>query len=191
MRIGIDIDDVIADTVNAVVTFHNGAYGTCLKRGDFLSYKFWETWGGSKEETIQKMRIFNEEGYGSATPPIDGALCALSILKGRGHELFAITARPDSVAKLTEEWVNAHFPGIFCAIKFSNAYAGGDIKKKKSDICKNLCISMMIEDDIDYAIDCAESGISVILLDCPWNQGELPGNVQRVFSWDDVICIVS
>ncbi|HBI25727.1 MAG: hypothetical protein UT41_C0001G0067 [Candidatus Wolfebacteria bacterium GW2011_GWC2_39_22] len=191
MRIGIDIDDVLADTVNAVCAFHNETYGTCLKRDDFLSYKFWETWGGSKEEAIKKMQIFNEEGCGVTTCPIDGALRALTSLKNSGYELFAVTARPLHVMKQTEEWIGLYFPDIFSAIKFGNTYGNEGIKEKKSSICKSLNIGIIIEDDIDHAVDCAENGIKVILLDCPWNQGELSENVHRVFSWDEALRFIS
>lgn len=191
MRIGIDIDEVIADSLSAIIAFHNETYKTAFKRDDFLSYKFWETWGGSKEEAIQKMQIFNDKGHVLTTRPIEGAFTALTSLKEQGHELFAITARSHRLVKQTEEWVSLHFPNIFREIRFGNTWGMEGTTEKKSDICKHLSVSIMIEDDIDHAIDCARCGITVILLDCPWNQGLLPEHVHRVFSWNEAIQLIS
>ncbi|EKD23644.1 MAG: hypothetical protein ACD_81C00206G0002 [uncultured bacterium] len=190
MRIGIDIDDVLADTVNAVCTFHNETYGTSLKRDDFLSRQLWKVLGESKEDASQKMQLFSKTGHALSRSVIDGAFFALSAFKKSGHELFGVTARPHYMVDQTEVWVATYFPNIFSEILFCDTGKEGVIKEKKSDICKRLGIGMMIEDDIDHALDCAENGIEVILLDCPWNQGELPENVHRVSSWTEALRLV-
>ena len=45
MKIGIDFDEVIADSVSLIVRMHNERYGTNLKKSDITSYKFEEVWG--------------------------------------------------------------------------------------------------------------------------------------------------
>ena len=55
MKIGIDLDQVLADLLPALIEFHNFTYGTVLTEKQFNSDKFWEVWGGTREEAIKKV----------------------------------------------------------------------------------------------------------------------------------------
>lgn len=191
MRIGVDVDEIIADTLNALIRFHNEAYGTNLKKSDFFSYECHEVWGGTNEEAIAKWFEFFETEYFVAIEPLAGALPGLMALKEHGHELFAITARQHFIADRTKNWINTHFPDIFSGISFGNRCGIEGVRKTKSAMCAELGITVLIEDDLHHAMDCSQHGIEVLLFDYPWNQRELPAHTYRVFSWDDVIRIVS
>lgn len=191
MRIGVDVDEVIAETLNGVIAFHNERYGTNFKKADFFSYDCHEVWGGTHEEAVAKWFEFFETDHFAQISPIAGALPALTILKERGHELFAITARQHFIAKRTEDWINHYFPNIFSGVYFGNRCGLEGVKKKKSEMCAELGITILIEDDLHHAADCSSCGIEVLLLDYPWNQKELPEHVYRVFSWEDILRMVS
>lgn len=191
MRIGIDIDEVIADTLTGIIAFYNGTYGTSLQRSDFSTYDFEEIWGLPEDEMIGRWYEFFETDHFASVEPVAGALSALKVLKENGHELFIVTARPHIVSKKTEDWVDMHYPDLFSGIYFSNRHGLEGVRRKKSELCAELNIAVLVEDDMHHANDCAASGIDVLLLDHPWNQGELPERIHRVFSWDDVIRMVS
>ena len=55
MNIGVDLDEVLGDFLSSLIQYHNTNYNSVLSREDFHSYKFWEVWGGTKEEAIQKL----------------------------------------------------------------------------------------------------------------------------------------
>jgi hypothetical protein len=57
MKIGFDYDDVLVEYIPAVIKFHNNTYKTALKIDDFHSYKFWEVWGGTRQQAIEKIHI--------------------------------------------------------------------------------------------------------------------------------------
>ena len=57
----------------------------------------------------------------------------------------------------------------------------------KSDVCKELGVEVMIEDSLSQAKEIAPCVRKIFLLDCPWNQGDLPMNVARVYSWDEIV----
>ena len=158
MRIGIDIDEILAASLDAMLDFHNGTYGTKLKQGDIFSYKLWEVWGGSEEEAAQKWHDFYETDHFAGVCPIAGAFAAMTVLKERGHELFAITARPHHIAKKTEDWLDEHFPAVFSGVRFANTYGLNGSKHKKSDLCIELGIATLVEDDPRHATDCASRG---------------------------------
>jgi uncharacterized HAD superfamily protein len=187
MSIGIDLDEVIADTISGILLFHNEKYGTRFTKRDFLSYRFWEIWGGTREEAIKKMYDFFETDRFADVVPIPGSLEAIAALKKEGHKIFLITGRQNHIIEKTEQWIKKYFPDVFDGLYFANSYNLTSKGRKKSEICAELGIKIMIEDDIDHAMDCAGKGILVLLFDQPWNQRELPPNVERVFSWEDIL----
>ena len=62
MRIGLDLDEVLSRFVLGLVEYYNSTYKTSLKLEDFHSYKFWEVWGGTKEDTIKKISQVQNQG---------------------------------------------------------------------------------------------------------------------------------
>ena len=60
MRIGIDMDEVIADWVNAVLKFYHTKTGKKHDKEEFKEYKLWPVWGISKEEAIKIVDEFHE-----------------------------------------------------------------------------------------------------------------------------------
>ena len=46
----------------------------------------------------------------------------------------------------------------------------------------------MIEDNADYALDCAKKGIKTFLLDKPWNHDYVKHkNIRKVSDWNELI----
>lgn len=191
MNIGVDLDEVVGDTMSAVIAFHNEKYGTTLKKKDFLSYRFWEIWGGTREDAIRKMYDFFETDHFKNINPAVGSLLALELLKKSGHKIFLITGRQTHIIKKTEEWIEKNFPEIFDELHFANSYSLTDAPRKKSDLCKSLGITLLIEDDMDHVRECSKAGLTTLLFNQPWNQGDLPRNVKRVFSWDEIVKEIS
>ncbi len=95
MRIGIDFDEIITDSLSVIIELHNAKYGTKLKKEDFHSYRFWEIWGGTKEEAVRKVHEFMETDRFAHMSPVAGSLKVLRALKESGHELYIITGRPN------------------------------------------------------------------------------------------------
>lgn len=190
MKIGIDFDDVVADSMAAIIKFHNERYGTTLTMSGAISFKFEEVWGGTMEEAVKKVDSFFDEDQVVHLHPKEGALKAINDLKKRGHELWIVTGRKTRDVEQTERWLAHHLPGIFSGVHYANFFEIGDAAKpiKKSDICKKLGITLMVDDNLPTVIDCAGVGIQSLLLDRPWNQSNepLPSGVTRVFSWDEI-----
>ncbi len=192
MKIGIDIDDVIADFVPTLARFHNETFGGNLSKNDFTSYDFWKVWGGSKEEAVRKVDMFFEDqSHCNKILPVIKSVTSLNKLKEGGVELFAITGRRDNMIEQTKEWIEKHFPGLFLDIYFTNSYSLNGKSEKKSKICKELGITVMVEDHTKHAVDCAENAIQVLLFDCPWNKhSNVLKNIRRVSSWDEIIQVL-
>ena len=184
MRIGIDIDEVIADTLSVVLKNHNAEFGTAFSRNDFYSYRFWETWGGTREEAIKEIYSF-WSNHIQNVPLMRGALENIYELKRAGHTLYVVTGRQDEFIEETKTWIQKHFPGIFEDIFFTNAYGLNKQSRSKAKICKELGIDVLIEDDLDHINDCIQQGVRVVLFDSPWNKSASP-DVTRVHSWKEI-----
>ncbi|MBI2667033.1 hypothetical protein HYX13_05460 [Candidatus Woesearchaeota archaeon] len=189
MNIGVDVDEVLADFVPALIAFHNTAYQTSFTREQFSSYRFWEVWGGTREQAIEKVYLFYQTSYFQQIVPVKGSQRELEKLKSFGPEnsFYIITSRQKDISEATNSWVKQHFPNIFSEIFFTNHYSRSGKVKTKKEICEILEIDLLVEDSLDYALECSAPSRRILLLDCPWNQkNPMPPEIQRVFSWSEI-----
>ncbi|KAG0307338.1 hypothetical protein BGZ98_000513 [Dissophora globulifera] len=197
--IAVDLDEVLARTSLAIAEFHNDTYGTSLTMEDFVSYDYTKIWGGTREESIVKWRLFFDSPYFLKVEPVEGSLETLKLLKSRRYSLVIVTARQQFVADLTKKFVDRHFPGIFESIYFANHYLTEQekmtfVSKPKSVICRDVHAELLIDDSLENAAEVARAGIPVLLFDLQgaykWNKLEdgqqLPEKVTRVQSWKEV-----
>ncbi|KAF9173096.1 hypothetical protein BGX21_002975 [Mortierella sp. AD011] len=197
--IAVDLDEVLARTSLAIADFHNDTYGTSLTMDDFISYDYTKIWGGTREESIAKWRLFFDSPYFLKVEPVEGSLETLKLLKSRRYSLVIVTARQQFVADLTKKFVDRHFPGIFESIYFANHYLTEQerltfVSKPKSVICRDVHAQLLIDDSLENAIEVAKAGIPVLLFDLhgsyKWNKlndgDKLPDKITRVKSWKEI-----
>lgn len=188
MYIGIDLDEVLADFMSALIDFHNCTYGTSFTKNDFHSCEFHEVWGGTQEEAIQKVYDFHKTAYSENMQPVAGSVEGVENLKRDGHTLSVITSRQYDFVDLTKNWLQKYFPDKFSNIHFTNSHSQNGVAIKKSEICSRLNVGILIDDRADNANECAMSGTKVFLLDYPWNRNaNLLPTVTRVKSWQEII----
>ncbi len=199
MIIGVDLDDVLGDFVGGLCQYHNREYGTSFKKDDFHSFKFWEVWGGNKKQAVDKVSDFYETPEFKNLEPMEGAQEAVDYLS-QDHELRVVTSRPPFIEKdgepifleeKTKKWLDENFPNKFSEIYFANNdYIEGSKKtKEKLEYCLDSDIDILVEDALQHMEKYCQNKITkVFLSDSPWNQGkELPENVERVYSWDEIV----
>jgi uncharacterized HAD superfamily protein len=185
MKIGIDIDEVIVEFLEGYIQHYNSKNSSSFALKDFHSYQFWEVLPISKEEAI---RIAEEFFESELFDNISFVKNAKENLKGliKKNNIFFITARPTSWRNKTQKFFENHLPNEKYELIFSSDFHSGS-GSKKSDVCLSFEIPIIIEDNKHYALDCAEKGIKVLLLDKPWNKGITHKNIIRVFSWGEII----
>lgn len=187
MRIAIDVDDVLANFLPTLVKFHNKTYNTAFTKEHFKSFHLWETWGGTREEAMDKVFHFYETPEFENISVVEGAKEAVKLLK-QNHELMVVTARPEELRSKTEAWINIHFPGLFSDIHIANRFSKSGPQTTKAILCETHGAEMLIDDSIDYALECVAPHRRILLFDNPWNQRpELPEGVNRVRSWEEIL----
>ena len=186
MIIGFDLDDILLNFQDTLRGYHNIQYGTNLKREDDKVWNLWERWGCTPEDSKQRVFDFYEHEMHLNALPMPGSVEGINILK-KNHQLFVITARPESIKGKTLKWLDKYFPQVFQQGVFTNLFYGDGNKRKKSEVCKELGIEIFVEDAMHNAEDLAEAGIPILLLDAPWNQSEVKPPITRVYSWDEIM----
>jgi len=165
--IAIDIDEVLARSVEMLIDWHNSTYSTSLEQSDFTSYQYWEVWGGSPEECVTKVREFYSSAHYDRIRPVEGAREALEALLPL-YRFVVVTSRQHVIADRTREWLDNFFPGIFSDVYFGNHFAGpGESQKSRSkqDMCKESGALLLVDDSLSYCSGCAAAGLRAVLFD--------------------------
>jgi 5'(3')-deoxyribonucleotidase len=122
--IAVDLDEVLGEFIPPLLLFHNETYGTGLTKGDFHSYRFSEVWGGTDQETQEKIMAFFSSSHFRDIPVIPKAREVLERLKD-SFEFTVVTSRQHAIESQTRQWLNKHFPGIFSGVYFGQAQERG------------------------------------------------------------------
>ncbi len=98
------------------------------------------------------------------------------------HKINFVTAREEKMRDVSLEWLSRHQMPMDSIHLLGCPNKVGKATELESDI--------FIEDSYDNAIQLAESGFDVLLLDCNYNKGGIPSNVMRVNSWFQIANII-
>lgn len=187
MAWGIDLDNVLGDTLGSFADFHNAVYGTSFKREDFREKTLAQAIGCTLEESRKRMKAFEDSSHANNIQPMPGSQKGVLQL-AKKSELVVVTARPISIEERTVQWVKRHFPDCFSSVYLADRENPDRITVKKADTCRSLGVELLVEDWLDTAVECAAKGIKVLLYDSLWNQdGRLPEGITRVRGWEEIV----
>jgi 5'(3')-deoxyribonucleotidase len=189
MKIAIDIDDVLTDTVTPLSAFFNRVYGGNIKKEDLEGQAYWSFLGQTREEANEKYFAFSAAPEFDLTLPQPGSVEAVKKLNEK-NELYLITGRPYFLKTKTEEWVQNYFPNQFEGVYFTNDRLDKDDfspywGRKKAVICDEIGATVLIDDLFDYIEGTGH--LRVILLDQPWNRVDSDIKVERASSWENIV----
>ncbi|PID87583.1 hypothetical protein CSB07_00700 [Candidatus Gracilibacteria bacterium] len=187
--IAIDCDEVLAASFQYFLDYFDirKKDGKKAKFSDLKYYIFCRNDGflGENEEYIEKfIKLYLDDEKNLKLPPVSGALEGIKKLKKFGKKLYIITARQEFLKNYTKSWLGKYFGEVFEDIIFCN-HEGGGVYKDKSQICKEVGATLLIEDNLDYALECSEKGVEVILFEKPWNswRKETNSKIFKVKGW--------
>ncbi|MDB5159757.1 MAG: hypothetical protein JWO99_20 [Candidatus Saccharibacteria bacterium] len=196
LRIGIDIDDTLINTVDTVTTLGNEQYGTVLTRDDWFNVtpEAIARWGmkTGSEVSDRVHELMTHEDYIERVVGIKGAKEVLDHLTTEGHELFAVTSRPDYIRDQTIQELEQCFPGLFSdkTLFMINAFSADPAvaRATKFGVAEQLGLTHFIDDLLIHANAVSDGGIKTILFsdNYLWNQGPEHEGVIRLGSWKDI-----
>ncbi|MDO8604318.1 MAG: HAD hydrolase-like protein [bacterium] len=188
--IGIDFDDVLVETNEAMSAWHNRVYGTSYKKEHIISWEhLTHLWQCSQNEKHKRIHEFFHSEDHLHIPAVLGASEALKILNEKGMHTVVITGRPEQFCKQTLSLVEKYFPSLVDHIHFSSSIINGSLSERpKAEFCRELDVEIFIDDHLQYVQGVVFAGIPALLFNTPWNQTEtLPPNVERVYGWDEIV----
>ncbi|SHF18769.1 5' nucleotidase, NT5C type [Desulforamulus putei] len=176
MKIGIDLDGTIADNLELLVETLNCHCGKTLKGDEIYQYNLCKVYDISEDEFIALMDKKEEEII-QKSPVIPFARENIHRLVKDGWQVHIITARNPRYSAVTEKWLREHdIP--YSGLHLLNSH-------HKVDICRELQVEFMIEDNVHNAYWLADGGIRVILYEAPHNR-LWPWQGVRCNSWNDI-----
>ena len=176
LRIGIDIDGVIVDSVTASLPLLSEICGRPVSRQEIYSFDLGEILNIDEKEEAYFWEQFISTDLSRSAPPIKGAIAGLSQLDS--HDVWLVTGRPMSMTNLTVSWLQEN------KVKYDHIVF--DRRGNKHTV--GLEFDIFVEDIVEEACVIAEAGILTLLLDQPWNQtSTLSQNCIRVYDWNAIV----
>ena len=183
MRIGIDIDGVIANTQPLIERYAVRYNDEVVRRGLQLHpHKgvTYEMFDWTEEENRDFCLNYLEEAVLQADlRPL--ALETIRDLHDAGHFIAIISSRAQPVFRTpyesTEKWLRDK------GVPYDKLLVGTEEKKGP---CLENKLDVLIEDENKFILGVASPQTSVIIMDHPWNQGTSGEFIVRARDWNDV-----
>jgi 5'(3')-deoxyribonucleotidase len=184
--IAVDLDDVLASTAEALIIFSNANYGTNFKIDDYDD-EWARLWNIEQEEVERRSIEFHIPQNLAAFEVKVKAKSAIQKLSTK-YDLYIVTARSYRLKDSTKEWVERHFKNAFLDIHFVPLWEPSN-KVTKTDICKQIGATYLIDDLPQHCNMAAENGITAILFgNYGWNHcRKVANNVIRCADWPAVL----
>jgi 5'(3')-deoxyribonucleotidase len=189
--IAIDVDDVLAHSIESFRLQVNARAGAQLTRehfmvpGEYHHYldRVLET-NGVDYATIKDDLFLGMSNDQSHIPPQPGAVKVLQKL-AREYELVVITARAPEWEAQTHVWLQMHFPGVFKEVHFAGN-RHDPIQKSKGDMCVEAGAAYLIDDNPEHAVSAEAKGVQVILFGEYGWQIDVPEDMKQCKTWSEV-----
>ena len=193
MKLGFDIDGIIANMAQAMIDFINKKYKLKHTVDVFNFHDLWKNRYVDDEKLNRQVTqdmydeiIDNEEAL-FKIPLYKEAVRFLRVLKKNGHSLHFITARRDAAKKSTVDWFRKN------KIPFDTIHATGSTPRpRKGMLGRTLNLDFYIDDQIEYLEEMYmyknrwRKGL--FLFNRPWNENEVIdlSKFKRVSSWKEL-----
>jgi|WetSurMetagenome_2_1015567.scaffolds.fasta_scaffold02340_7 uncharacterized HAD superfamily protein len=188
LRIGVDVDDVLAESLPGYLEAFRRYFGHEVKVEEAMweiSHRYPDipaaAWSGFYAE-------LEATDFLATRPVYPDAVAGIRSLAARGHRLVVVTGRLTMHRQHTRRLLQgAGIAELFEDVVHRDGEAARDYKPR---IVREKRLQLLIEDELHVAMAAAQVPVPVLLVNRPWNQGDLPQNVTRVGSWDQVLCLV-
>lgn len=185
LRIGVDVDDVLAESLPGYLEAFQRYFGHKVRVEDAA----WEIFRRYPEIPDGRMWGFFEEleatDFLGTRPVYREAVDAIRTLAAKGHRLVVVTGRLLTHREHTRRLLDGAGIGrLFEELAHRDGEAASEYKPR---VVRERRLDLLIEDELHVAMATAASAAPVLLFDRPWNQGALPNAVTRVRSWGEVL----
>lgn len=182
MKIGIDIDDTVMNTIDVIeasALYFDKYFVANRGYQDITKYDFHDRFYWSSEEKKSFFNYFRKNKLYLKARPKGDALYYLEKLYNEGYEIYFLTRRSKDekldILSITKDDLTKK------GFKYKDCYIG---LSKKGEFCKDLGIDVFIDDSVMQIEDVNTYGIKTILVD-NWYNKEYKGlrakNFQEIY----------
>jgi hypothetical protein len=185
MRIGVDIDDVLVETMPAYLRAFEERFGRPVP----LAQARWDPFELFPDipphERLAFFDALRRSRFMFTRPAHPDAPPAVRALAAAGHTLVVLSGRPQPHLGETEEMLKRiGIRDCFAAIVHRDGETIAEYKRREAG---RLGLDVLVEDEFPAACAVAEAGVPVLLMDRPWNQGPLSPRMVRIVSWAEAL----
>ena len=200
MRLGVDLDDVVAVCAVPYLRRFAEEYQVELPDESELGWHILDRYDDRVPPTERDR--FRERIYAgtffSELEPYENCSLALDRIVAAGHEVHFITARAERRRIVTETWLREkgllHYAktvrlkprGDFRPDAPRGRYAPLSSASYKVRVARELQLDVFCEDDVTISLSLADAGVRVLLFDHAWNQDVRHERITRVSGWSEV-----
>lgn len=193
LTIGVDCDDVLISTAEAIVNNYNSRFDTQLTLADMYRPARLESWGTADQDmAIERVNEFlRSEEHASLAPDAEAVVAIRAIAEV--HDLHVITGRASFLELVTRHMLDTYFEGCFKSVAHTNyitVSTNTALRRSKGEVAAALGADLLVDDHIPHGTNVLEAGVEGVLVfgNYPWNQyEELPPGMTRCENWDVVI----
>lgn len=215
-KLALDIDETIVHLLGPFLEYYNEKYGTNFSEGEFSTYDWGREMGIRRDYAYKRMESFAEQEMKvipSAYPRtyinfVEGAEEALDLLS-RFYDLYRVSHRSTSLIERTGVLSSAlyvennqdgtYFPDVpfedleedegRLILPMDRIYLTEG--RTKAEVCNDLSIEKIVDDDPGVARKCAREGIQAVLLEKPWNKDlEERSLIEKARGWGEACDIL-
>ena len=191
-RIAIDIDDVLADSHTAARAWIEARTGLSARSEHYEAHSdYWNYYNRVIATHDASSPVRYEEFLAELAddqahvPLLAGAQFAIQTLRA-DYDVVLITARDPSLEAATRRWLDAHFDEPIPLYLSSNPLVTSTAKSK-GEWCRELGVSVLIDDNTANCQSALDHGVKAILFgDYIW-QVDPPADAVRARDWPAVL----
>lgn len=174
MKIGIDIDGVIADFVTSFRALVKEKYNIEFGYEDIREHDLYKVLGINEKEAIELiLETFDFDL--NTQPDAPESIRKLSEI----HEIVLVTARPQQTEEITKKWLEKK------GIPYNKLIIVTEGNKHETE---KEGFDVIIDDHLKEIVRWSEKVPLVLVYNHPWNKSlNIKNNFERVFSWEDIL----
>jgi len=189
--IAIDIDDVVAMTTEAVRVWANEKSGANLQTEDYFLTEadYWNYYEAVWEHhgIVGFKLVEFLEGMEYSQAHIAVAKDAKRVIERlkKDYTVVFITARRPAGKDSTRQWLDEHIDSTVPLYLSLNPVANS-AAQSKGEICAELGVDLLIDDNVDNCHSAMQHGVEAILFGTYGWSVDAPSDVTRCNTWNDI-----
>ena len=200
LQIYVDIDDVLACTIESLVALLHERHGRRVAVEDVEHFDLERSFRLDADEIQTFMDVAHSDPVLESLDPIEGAASALAGWRASGHTIHLVTGRPPATHAASRRWLDRHsiaHDDLHHLDKWARpTWNESNLPAIGFEDLPRFEFSFAVEDSLDTAVRLVEQfDIAVALMDRPWNRDldsvskETRKRLRRCCGWSEVASV--